>query len=45
LGNCAIRSGKGFAYDAERGIIRDPDAARFFRYERRKGWDLIDGKA
>jgi predicted dehydrogenase len=45
LGNCAIRSGKGFAYDAEHGIIRNPDAARFFRYERRKGWDLIDGKA
>jgi predicted dehydrogenase len=45
LGNCAIRSGKTFAYDAESGQITDPDAARFFRYERRKGWDLIDGKA
>jgi predicted dehydrogenase len=45
LGNCAIRSGKTFAYDPENGTIKDPDAAKFFRYERRKGWDLIGDKA
>jgi hypothetical protein len=45
LGNAAIRSGKAFDYDPETGTVKDPDAAKFFKYERRKGWDLIGATA
>ncbi len=41
LGNVAIRSGKAFDYDGETGTVKDPDAAKYVKYERRKGWDLI----
>jgi predicted dehydrogenase len=45
LGNVAIRSGKSFDYDGETGTVKDADAARYLKYDRRKGWDLLGASA
>ena len=42
LGNVAIRTGKGFAWDGEACMAKDcKEAAPLVRREYRKGWDLI----
>lgn len=42
LGNVAIRTGKGFAFDGETLTAKDcPEAAQYIQYEYRKGWDLL----
>jgi predicted dehydrogenase len=42
LGNVAIRTGKEFSFDGEKGVAIDcPEAAKFIRREYRKGWNLI----
>ena len=46
LGNVAIRSGKAFDFDAEKLEPKDcPEAAKYIKYEYRKGWDLIGESA
>lgn len=41
LGNVAIRTGKPFDWDGEKGVASAKEAAPFIRREYRKGWDLI----
>jgi predicted dehydrogenase len=41
LGNVAIRTGKAFDWDGEKGTASIPEAAPFIRRTYRKGWDLI----
>lgn len=46
LGNVAIRTGKPFDWDGEKGLASgNPDAQKFIKGEYRKGWDLIGDKA
>jgi predicted dehydrogenase len=46
LGNVAIRTGKPFDWDGEKGLVSgNPDAQKFIKGEYRKGWDLIGDKA
>jgi predicted dehydrogenase len=46
LGNVAIRTGKAFDWDGEKGLASgNPDAQKFIKGEYRKGWDLIGDKA
>jgi predicted dehydrogenase len=41
LGNVAIRTGKPFNWDGEKGVASIPEAAPLIRRTYRKGWDLI----
>ncbi|WP_439628538.1 Gfo/Idh/MocA family protein [Gemmata sp.] len=41
LGNVAIRTGKPFSWDGEKGVADIKEAAPLIRREYRKGWDLI----
>jgi predicted dehydrogenase len=41
LGNVAIRTGKPFTWDGEKGVASIPEAAPLIRRQYRKGWDLI----
>ncbi len=41
LGNVAIRTGKPFKWDGEKGVASIPEAGPFIRRTYRKGWDLI----
>lgn len=41
LGNVAVRTGKPFEWDGEKGVASIKEAAPLIRREYRKGWDLI----
>jgi predicted dehydrogenase len=41
LGNVAVRCGKAFDWDGEKGVASAKEAAPFVRRQYRKGWDLI----
>jgi len=41
LGNVAIRTGKAFEWDGEKGVASIKEAAPLIRRTYRKGWDLI----